>query len=243
MAEIINEFIHLGSVQQIINTATGATIQQIDYDEYGNVLHDSNPGFTPFGFAGGLYDPATKLVRFGARDYDAVTGRWTTKDPTLFKGSELDLYCYCSCDPINSLDLNGQFNFKTAVILGTAFAIINTFDAWYRGDNVALSGLIGFASGFLGGMEFSSHPSNAVLFGTVLGIVGNYAGQKANNWLSGTDKPAVQAETAFNALGSFASSAFCALSDDDFATMALQMTVFLGVEQMLIGLFVHNLVK
>ena len=28
----------------------------MDYDEFGNVIYDSNPGFQPFGFAGGLYD-------------------------------------------------------------------------------------------------------------------------------------------------------------------------------------------
>ena len=37
-------------------------------------LRDTNPGFQPFGFAGGMYDAATGLVRFGARDYDAETG-------------------------------------------------------------------------------------------------------------------------------------------------------------------------
>ncbi|HET8934091.1 MAG TPA: RHS repeat-associated core domain-containing protein [Polyangiales bacterium] len=48
--------------------------------EFGVVLNDSNPGFQPFGFAGGLYDADTGLVRFGERDYDALTGRWTKKD-------------------------------------------------------------------------------------------------------------------------------------------------------------------
>ena len=47
--------------------------QRLDYDPYGVVLTDTNPGFQPFGFAGGLYDPDTGLVRFGARDYDART--------------------------------------------------------------------------------------------------------------------------------------------------------------------------
>jgi hypothetical protein len=28
----------------------------VTVDEFGNVLADSNPGFQPFGFAGGLYD-------------------------------------------------------------------------------------------------------------------------------------------------------------------------------------------
>jgi RHS repeat-associated protein len=53
---------------------------------------DSNPGFQPFGFAGGLYDRDTGLVRFGARDYDAETGRWTARDPILFAGGQGNLY-------------------------------------------------------------------------------------------------------------------------------------------------------
>ncbi len=75
---------HLGSPRLVVNTATGAVVQRIDYDEFGNVTQDTNPGFQPFGFAGGIYDIDTGLVRFGARDYDAETGRWTAKDP---KGS------------------------------------------------------------------------------------------------------------------------------------------------------------
>lgn len=71
----------------MVNTDTGDVAQELQYDEFGNVLLDTNPGFRPFGFAGGLYDPDTGLVRFGARDYDAVTGRWTAKDPILFRGS------------------------------------------------------------------------------------------------------------------------------------------------------------
>lgn len=41
---------------------------------------DIDRGFQPFGFAGGLYDRDTGLTRFGARDYDPQTGRWTAKD-------------------------------------------------------------------------------------------------------------------------------------------------------------------
>jgi RHS repeat-associated protein len=71
---------HLGSPRLVIDTSTNAVVQRMDYDEFGNLLPSStNPGFQPFGFAGGLYDQHTKLTRFGARDSDAETGRWTAK--------------------------------------------------------------------------------------------------------------------------------------------------------------------
>ncbi len=98
---------HLGSPRLVIDTTSGAVVQRIDYDEFGNVALDTNPGFQPFGFAGGLYDRDTKLVRFGARDYDPETGRWTSKDPILFEGGDTNLYGYVFSDPINLRDLNG----------------------------------------------------------------------------------------------------------------------------------------
>ena len=49
-------------------------------------LANTNPEFQPLGFASGLYDPDTKLTRFGARDYDPVVGRWLQRDPIKFEG-------------------------------------------------------------------------------------------------------------------------------------------------------------
>ena len=45
---------HLGSVRLVVNTSMGAIAQRIDYDEFGNITADTNPGFQPFGSAGGL---------------------------------------------------------------------------------------------------------------------------------------------------------------------------------------------
>jgi RHS repeat-associated protein len=97
----------LGSPRLVVDVGTGAVAQRLDYDEFGRVITDTNPGFQPFGFAGGLYDPDTGLVRFGARDYDAETGRWTAKDPILFGGGQVNLYGYVLNDPINLVDLSG----------------------------------------------------------------------------------------------------------------------------------------
>ena len=99
---------HLGSPRVVVDVATGTVAQRMDYDEFGNVTQDTNPGFQPFGFAGGLYDPDTGLVRFGVRDYDAFTGRWTGRDPVLFRGRSTNLYTYVGNDPVNMVDLNGR---------------------------------------------------------------------------------------------------------------------------------------
>jgi len=103
---------HLGSPRLIINTQDGTIAQRLDYDEYGNVLTDTNPGFQPFGFAGGLYDSDTGLVQFGARDYDPKIGRWTSKDPIDFDGGDTNLYSYVLNDPINFVDPFGLISFK-----------------------------------------------------------------------------------------------------------------------------------
>jgi RHS repeat-associated protein len=97
----------VGSPRLIVNSATGQIAQQMDYDEFGNVINDTAPGFQPFGFAGGLYDRDTGLVRFGARDYDAQTGRWTARDPIGFRSGQTNLYVYAGADPINWIDPSG----------------------------------------------------------------------------------------------------------------------------------------
>jgi len=62
----------------------------------------------PFGFAGGLYDPLTKLTHFGYREYDSFTGKWTAKDPIGFAGGDSNLYGYVLNDPVNLVDPTGE---------------------------------------------------------------------------------------------------------------------------------------
>ena len=100
---------HLGGIRRVID-ASGAVVASMDYDEFGNVVAETEAtGFAalPFGFAGGLYDRDTGLVRFGARDYEAATGRWTSKDPIRFGGGDANLYGYVVGDPVNLRDGSG----------------------------------------------------------------------------------------------------------------------------------------
>jgi len=123
----------VGSLRAVTDT-TGNIIKEITYDTYGNILSDTNANFkVPFGFAGGLYDTDTKLTRFGYRDYDAYTGKWTAKVKSVkqmttacrlqlwnrngrnevkpcridFSGGDTNLYGYVLGDPVSGIDKNG----------------------------------------------------------------------------------------------------------------------------------------
>ncbi len=97
----------VGSLRAVSDTSHNI-VKEISYDTFGNILTDSNPTFkVPFGFAGGLYDSDTKLTRFGYRDYDAYTGKWTAKDPIGFSGGDSNLYGYVLGDPVNGFDPSG----------------------------------------------------------------------------------------------------------------------------------------
>ncbi|MFZ1700559.1 MAG: RHS repeat-associated core domain-containing protein [Pyrinomonadaceae bacterium] len=128
---------NVGSVRLVIEISSGSVVQRIDYDEFGVVLQDSNPGFQPFGFAGGLYDTQTRLIRFGARDYDPETGRWTTRETPTFFGNDTNLYSYAFADPINFFDANGR---NAAIVAGGAIAGVGT-------AGLAIGVLEGYRSG------------------------------------------------------------------------------------------------
>jgi len=98
---------HLGSVRLVVDTSTGEVVQRIDYDPWGVVLQDSNPGFQPFGFAGGLYDADTGLVRFGARDYNSENGRWTARDILDVFATAGNHYVYVHNAPQSFTDPSG----------------------------------------------------------------------------------------------------------------------------------------
>ena len=149
--------------------------QKVTYDEFGNVLTDTNPGFTPFGFAGCLYDQDTKLCRFGARDYDASTGRWTAKDPILFAGGDSNLYGYVMQDPVNWIDPNGASRIGPA----TDFAF-----TWRDSDQGAIAGLI--AGGAT--LALTANPYAAAVSGFAVSEMVN-AKYGANSLDPNADKP------------------------------------------------------
>ncbi len=111
-----------GSVRLVVNSATGEVAQRLNYDAFGRVLCDTNPGFQPFGFQGGLYDPDTGLVEFGCRWYDAQTGRWISKDPIGLKGG-MNLYEFCGSNPDGCLSWSQVRCFAEGFLIGAAVTV------------------------------------------------------------------------------------------------------------------------
>ncbi|MFV3409683.1 RHS repeat domain-containing protein [Bdellovibrio bacteriovorus] len=99
---------HLGSPRLLVDVSSGKIVQEIEYDVWGKEIKNTNREFQPYGYAGGIYDVDTRLVRFGARDYDPDIGRWISKDPILFNGGDTNLYGYVQNDPINWIDPDGE---------------------------------------------------------------------------------------------------------------------------------------
>ena len=178
---------HLGSVRLVINTATGAIAQRLEYDEFGRVLQDTAPGFQPFGFAGGLHDTDTGLVHFGARDYDPEIGRWVNKDPIEFEGGP-NFYAYCGSDPVNNVDPTGRVIQaqvgEDSRLMGRAseFLFGNAGKEWGRGNygTAVLDGAAGMATLIssvlaMPGMEFVGGPMSVVTKAEVAAVKGAFA--------------------------------------------------------------------
>ncbi len=129
---------HLGSPRLIVDVVTGVIVQELRYDAFGRVTLDTNPGFQPFGFAGGLYDPQTGLIRFGARDYDPEIGRWTTMDPIGFGGG-LNHYSYSNQNPVNYSDPAGNVPLIVAagLLWGGVELGLSLWDLWETGTTLA----------------------------------------------------------------------------------------------------------
>jgi RHS repeat-associated protein len=126
---------HLGSPIEIAEASMGALpVLQMKYDSFGNIIEQNGDFEIPFGFAGGLWDKDTKLTRFGVRDYDSETGRWTSKEPLGFAGTR-NFYVYAGNDGVNHVDLDGR---NAVIIVKIIYATLSW--VFFNGLDHAIEG-------------------------------------------------------------------------------------------------------
>jgi len=177
---------HLGSVRLVVDASTGAIAQRLDYDEFGRVVQDTNPGFQPFGFAGGIYDPDTGLVRFGARDYDPEIGRWTAKDPIRFDSTGTNLYAYALGDPVNLVDPDGRIVAQlVGAGIGAGFAVAGAIQSGASNEQILQAFVAGALAGALSTLPIPG--LNPLLSGAIVGGVTGFGGNLGVQLATGTD--------------------------------------------------------
>ncbi len=100
---------HRGTPRMVVDVATGDIMEQMVTDEFGAITSDPSAWtILPLAYRGGMHEPHTGLVRFGARDYDPSIGRFTTRDPILFNGGQANLFLFATGDPVNRHDPSGR---------------------------------------------------------------------------------------------------------------------------------------
>jgi RHS repeat-associated protein len=104
-----------GSVRDVVSTS-GAVLDHIAYDAYGNVTSESDASEGDrFKFDGMVWDEAIGLYYDNARYYDPNSGKFVSQDPTGQSTGEKNDYEFTGNDPSNNIDINGydywDFNF------------------------------------------------------------------------------------------------------------------------------------
>ena len=97
----------LGSPREVVNVADPTDVPYLaDYSTFGEV-NGTGLDWLPFGFAGGLFDRDSDMLRYWKRDFDPRVGRWVSKEPLRFRGGR-NFYVYALNDPANLVDRTGR---------------------------------------------------------------------------------------------------------------------------------------
>jgi RHS repeat-associated protein len=142
---------------RVVTNAAGAVVDKREYDTFGNLISDSAPSFDlPIGYAGGLEDRVTGLVRFGFRDLDTASGRWTARDPALYDGGQANLYTYVGGDPVSLRDPLGLWCAGGSVYdgVGGGATLCHSDEGW------AVCFEVGFGFGFAVGLDNAKLPKD-----------------------------------------------------------------------------------
>ena len=88
---------------------TGAVVNRISYDSFGNVTAQTNAGESfRFTYTGRGFDSETGNYYYRARYYDSETGLFISQDPIGFDGGSNNLYSYVGNSPLIYTDPNGE---------------------------------------------------------------------------------------------------------------------------------------
>jgi RHS repeat-associated protein len=102
--------------------SSGNDVNRYGYDPFGNYAAQvTQSGLSnPWGYAGGYFDGATGLIKFGIRYYDPLFGRWIQATPiggSLQEVTKANPYVYADDDPMNEVDPRGTDGCFTTILI------------------------------------------------------------------------------------------------------------------------------
>jgi RHS repeat-associated protein len=99
-----------GTVRDVAQYASGQTtvVDHLVYSAFGVLSSQTGAAYQPrFTYTAQRYDPATGLLYYNARWYDAKTGGFVSQDPSGFNAGDANLNRYCFNDPTDVTDPSG----------------------------------------------------------------------------------------------------------------------------------------
>jgi len=97
---------HLGSVREVVASDGTTVASRLGYSSWGAITESGSGALTDFAFTGHFFDRASGLNLTRYRGYDALLGRWLSRDPIGLSGG-LNLYVYVEQNPILYTDPDG----------------------------------------------------------------------------------------------------------------------------------------
>jgi RHS repeat-associated protein len=131
------------NVTAVVNTS-GTVLERYAYTPYGE-LTVMNASFSPisastignsYTFTGREFDAETGLFHYRNRYYHAQLGRFLSRDPIGYAGSQWNLYEYVSSDPLSGLDPLGLVRWGIHVWLYTGNWSVED-DVWEAATDAA----------------------------------------------------------------------------------------------------------
>ncbi len=97
-----------GNVMAMVNTETGETQAQFEYDPFGREVRATGPALAhaKFRFSSKYLDGESGLSYYGYRFYNPGAGRWINRDPIGERGGR-NLYIFIQNTPIINIDALG----------------------------------------------------------------------------------------------------------------------------------------
>ena len=146
-----------GSVTGLVDL-NGNRVATYENGDYGEVLVDQGSVYNPYRWNGEQTDAESGLTYMRNRYYQAATGRFIQRDPIGYAGG-LNLYAYCSGDPISKKDPSGLDEKSDADDALRVIHLVNLTDALHH-DMVNIE----FGSRILGNMFSSARGLSGRLF-------------------------------------------------------------------------------